>query len=736
MSFGRQHLKNKFGTGYQIEMKIKNPSSVDDDVCNYISTIIHHLGGINDNSFFDLEQSTVLTSTLEVYLDLEEVKKACDQLSQDTYLSQMIRANDPRGFSMFKLAKSSKGVGVEDLVLFCTEELRVRALVDFMRNSYHCSVLRERQDVRLRFEIPSNDVTISSVFANLEAHKEQLMIEDYGVSQTSLEQIFNFHASEARKHVSETEIISSDPLVANRDLADEAFESDSGLTSNVNGASADSGQKGYSLGVIWSKGARFAKMKRTYLGNSNQRRSADISNISCEAVANNKAIVDIESCDESAPKLAPSDDSSLSLQARKWFPSLTFWKMHRSASDHDPTVKLMPPPCLSDDKEKSNKGDIYNKAIAKHEEKQKTNPIEDLTAQREATEAELHAVSLQKHEVEDKLLALQDERILTSTRLLSTQRKLSSTRDVHETHEMLEQEKKDMLARENKIKADKDAAVQIYEAKIGELSQTFSNEIENIKSKKEEVEDKLTALQDEHVWTISQLSSLQNKLSASAIQYETRMKLEKHKSEHMIELLEAEKANIETKASQLEVEIDANIQEYESKIGDLTLSHSNEMDNFKSQRKEAENKMRSLQDEHVNTSQKLSAAKTAMSTNKLAYENHIKKLENKLQYTTDTLQAKIKALENELVYLRANHASTLPDQAIPSHTASSFSTEIQNISDIISFESDAVALGSDSGLSQSHDRRDEKADQSEFVDINIFDGSSLSSACSSTSYDA
>jgi len=57
--------------------------------------------------------------------------------------------------------------------------------------------LRERQDVKVRFEICSDGVSISSVFANLESHKDELFMEDYGVSQTSLEQVFNGFASVA-----------------------------------------------------------------------------------------------------------------------------------------------------------------------------------------------------------------------------------------------------------------------------------------------------------------------------------------------------------------------------------------------------------------------------------------------------------------------------------------------------------------------------------------------------------
>ena len=51
--------------------------------------------------------------------------------------------------------------------------------------------------MKLRYQIASKGVTISSVFANIEEHKEKLKVDEYGVSQTSLEQVFNTFAAVA-----------------------------------------------------------------------------------------------------------------------------------------------------------------------------------------------------------------------------------------------------------------------------------------------------------------------------------------------------------------------------------------------------------------------------------------------------------------------------------------------------------------------------------------------------------
>ena len=49
---------------------------------------------------------------------------------------------------------------------------------------------------RLRFEVPSQGVTIASLFRLMESNQAALKLEDYSISQTSLEQVFNGHAAE------------------------------------------------------------------------------------------------------------------------------------------------------------------------------------------------------------------------------------------------------------------------------------------------------------------------------------------------------------------------------------------------------------------------------------------------------------------------------------------------------------------------------------------------------------
>jgi hypothetical protein len=91
------------------------------------------------------------------------------------------------------------GVSLEALAAFASTELRIRSLGVFVNEHYPNNVFRERQDLKTRYEIASRGVRISSIFASIEQNKSRLYLADYGVSQTSLEQVFNMHAAEAER---------------------------------------------------------------------------------------------------------------------------------------------------------------------------------------------------------------------------------------------------------------------------------------------------------------------------------------------------------------------------------------------------------------------------------------------------------------------------------------------------------------------------------------------------------
>lgn len=186
-----QHLKNKFGQGFQIELKVSVIDRTDTDFVENARAL--------DPSEVSTDDEEGTANTENVFLHLDQAVTALESLTGDDYLSSMINPDNPAGYSVWRDATSAAGCPLDELAAFATSMLRMRNVEDYMKATYTTYVLRERQDSKVRYEIPCEGSRISGIFASIEENKARLRIADYGVSQTSLEQVFNMHAEEAER---------------------------------------------------------------------------------------------------------------------------------------------------------------------------------------------------------------------------------------------------------------------------------------------------------------------------------------------------------------------------------------------------------------------------------------------------------------------------------------------------------------------------------------------------------
>jgi hypothetical protein len=85
-------------------------------------------------------------------------------------------------------------------------EKAAEAIFAFLTETFGSYVLRERQGFKIRVEIdffeqkdnPESKRRLSEMFGAIENKKRVLQIQDYSIAQTSLEQIFNFFASQVQ----------------------------------------------------------------------------------------------------------------------------------------------------------------------------------------------------------------------------------------------------------------------------------------------------------------------------------------------------------------------------------------------------------------------------------------------------------------------------------------------------------------------------------------------------------
>ena len=187
-----QRLKSRFGQGYQVEMKAKVVDSGDADYLQVRDNISKFVGAAASE---DPEEG----KSQDVYLNVSQAISALKNLTNDESLSSMLTVNDVTGYAIYKSAASPIGCTLEELASFAVSEIRMTNLDKFFRDNFEVYLLRERQNNKARYEVGSAGVRISSIFAKIESSKDALMLADYGVSQTSLEQVFNMHAAEAEK---------------------------------------------------------------------------------------------------------------------------------------------------------------------------------------------------------------------------------------------------------------------------------------------------------------------------------------------------------------------------------------------------------------------------------------------------------------------------------------------------------------------------------------------------------
>jgi ATP-binding cassette subfamily A (ABC1) protein 3 len=188
-----QHLKDKFGQGYQVEMKAESAERHDDDYVLNASSLAASKLGRSD------EEAVAAAADDDLFFNNQEAIVALQTLTGNDLLSKMVSAEYPAGYNIWKDSMSPVGVSLDELAGFATGELRMNKIESFVSEKFQNHVLRERQDMKVRYEVSSEGCRISNIFATIEAKKAELQLSDYGVSQTSLEQVFNMHAAEAEK---------------------------------------------------------------------------------------------------------------------------------------------------------------------------------------------------------------------------------------------------------------------------------------------------------------------------------------------------------------------------------------------------------------------------------------------------------------------------------------------------------------------------------------------------------
>jgi hypothetical protein len=174
-----------------VELKVKTVDREDEDYKYIVAQLYRTVRQQAD------DEALIFRSDDDV---LFLAQTALQSLTGDDYLSSMLMADEIR-ILLSKNSDSPLGFSLDELASFATMELRIRNLNSYVSETYPNSMVRERQDNKVRYEV-GNSHRIATIFASIEESKKTLMIADYGVSQTSLEQVFNMKVAESEQHSS------------------------------------------------------------------------------------------------------------------------------------------------------------------------------------------------------------------------------------------------------------------------------------------------------------------------------------------------------------------------------------------------------------------------------------------------------------------------------------------------------------------------------------------------------
>lgn len=167
-----QHIKNKFATGYEIEIKIRRPDEAE-----------------LDQYKTDLDLHGNLTSQVHI--------KRAKPRGIDVQILNQIR-KDGIGSDLFLEGLANDGeVRMHALVSYCFAQSNGFKIIKYLCKHFEFVQMLEHCGGYYKLRVPkSSTKSIGYLFGMIETVKQVFNISEYGVAQTSLEEIFQTFAKQ------------------------------------------------------------------------------------------------------------------------------------------------------------------------------------------------------------------------------------------------------------------------------------------------------------------------------------------------------------------------------------------------------------------------------------------------------------------------------------------------------------------------------------------------------------
>ncbi|DAZ97518.1 TPA: hypothetical protein N0F65_009786 [Lagenidium giganteum] len=172
-----QHLKNRFGNGLMVELKLEQPTATEVETRTKAS-----LG----------ENASLITKG--------SLKSSCERMSNAGW-AEKITPKHSTGYALDAVLARDGGIRPQLFCAWWIAEERFAKLDEFLRKSFGGEQgvqLLERQNELCRYKLTGakENLKLSAIFRTIEGGKATNHVREYAVSQTTLEQIFNSFASQ------------------------------------------------------------------------------------------------------------------------------------------------------------------------------------------------------------------------------------------------------------------------------------------------------------------------------------------------------------------------------------------------------------------------------------------------------------------------------------------------------------------------------------------------------------
>eukprot|EP01017_Pseudomicrothorax_dubius_P002857 TRINITY_DN10252_c0_g2_i2.p1 TRINITY_DN10252_c0_g2~~TRINITY_DN10252_c0_g2_i2.p1 ORF type:complete len:201 (-),score=57.36 TRINITY_DN10252_c0_g2_i2:18-620(-) len=168
-----QHIKNRFGKGYELELKLAQPTA---------------------------PESLALLATLQLDADAALSRAEVNEALRAAGSEHLIGEIDSQGLGAAlatDLQHAQGRVSARILVEFIISNDYASRVVAFAEQSFGAVEVAEQLQTFLRLRIERLE-SLGSTFTLLEQNKHRLRIQDYSLKQTSLEQIFHSFSTRRR----------------------------------------------------------------------------------------------------------------------------------------------------------------------------------------------------------------------------------------------------------------------------------------------------------------------------------------------------------------------------------------------------------------------------------------------------------------------------------------------------------------------------------------------------------